>query len=179
MTRAFSPVSVFCLLSLVSCLLSHVALAHSRTLASFVFRLPVHPESLVGEPAVVKAYDLKTVTLEELKAPLVSDFRMRLNAEGPVEGFCGWFDTDFHGSEEMPVAWPSTLSTAPDETGATHWGQQLFQVSPNLRGKAGDEIRCDFEMRRRKDNQRLLEIDMRYGVVGSGEGEARVRYVIE
>ena len=46
-------------------------------------------------------------------------------------------------------------------------------------GKAGDEIRCEFEMRRRKDNQRLLEIDMRYGVVGSGEGEARVRYVIE
>ena len=137
----------------------------------------VHPESLVGEPAVIKEYDLKTVTLEELKAPLVSDFVMRLNVEGPVEGFCGWFDTDFHGSEETPAEWPSTLSTAPDETGATHWGQQLFQVSPNVWGKAGDESECGFEMRRRKDNQRLLEIDMRYGIKG-GE-EAKVRYVIE
>lgn len=144
----------------------------------------VHPESLIGEPALIKSYDLKTVTLDELKAPLVSEFSMRLNVDGPVEGFCGWFDTDFLGSEETPAEWPSTLSTAPDETGATHWGQQLFQVSPNLMGRAGSEIKCTFEMRRRKDNQRLLEIDMGYRLDGEGvdsasAAPAQVRYVIE
>jgi len=137
---------------------------------------------LVGEPAVIKEYDLKTVTLEELKAPLTSTFRMRWTVEGPVEGFCGWFDTDFRGSVETPAAWVSTLSTAPDETGATHWGQQLFQVHPTVYGGVGSEIRCAFEMRRRKDNQRLLEIDMRYAVEGGDAADAvekAVRYIIE
>ena len=144
----------------------------------------VHPESLIGEPAVIKSYDLETVTLEELKAPLMSEFSMGLDTDGPVEGFCGWFDTDFSGSEEMPAEWLSTLSTAPDETGATHWGQQLFQVSPNLMGRSGSKIVCAFEMRRRKDNQRLLEIDMEYHVEGddveaTSAVPTKVRYVIE
>ena len=30
----------------------------------------IHPSQLLGPPALIKSYDLKTVTLEELKAPL-------------------------------------------------------------------------------------------------------------
>jgi len=57
-------------------------------------------------------------------------------------------------------------------------------VSPNLMGRSGSKIVCAFEMRRRKDNQRLLEIDMEYHVEGddveaTSAVPTKVRYVIE
>lgn len=42
-----------------------------------------------------------------------------------MDAFCGWFDTQFKGSAENPVTTEVTLTTAPDPTGATHWGQQV------------------------------------------------------
>lgn len=52
-------------------------------------------------------------------------FSMRILEDGPVDAFCGWFDTQFKGSAENPATTEVTLSTAPDPTGATHWGQQV------------------------------------------------------
>ncbi len=137
----------------------------------------VHPSQLIGEEALIKSYDLKSVTLEELKAPLQSKFTMKISEPGSVEGFVGYFDTEFKGSDETPAVFPVTLSTAPDETGATHWGQQVFQVHPSIPCVPGDEIECDFEMLRRKDNHRLLEINMTYKM--KPYGEQKVQYVIE
>lgn len=152
----------------------------------------VHPSQVVGSAACFKAYDLHTVTLEELKAPLKvggwggargargvgwlhqglvrqravegfsgcwngchvafrrlqarrggapacqphpcpppppplpqASFQMRVLEDGPVDAFCGWFDTQFKGSAENATTTEVTLSTAPDPTGATHWGQQV------------------------------------------------------
>ena len=153
----------------------------------------VHPSQVVGSAACFKAYDLHTVTLEELKAPLKvgagagrggagvdgdellrrgvqgcgfhciccccngcrhqsnqqalnslhscsaspalpqASFQMRVLEDGPVDAFCGWFDTQFKGSAENATTTEVTLSTAPDPTGATHWGQQ---VRLQLGGKA-------------------------------------------
>ncbi len=44
---------------------------------------------------------------------------------GPVDGFVGFFDVQFKGSPENPATMEVLLSTAPDATGATHWGQQV------------------------------------------------------
>ena len=137
----------------------------------------VHPKQLLGEPALIESYDLKTASLEELKAPLKSKFSMKILEHGSVEGFVGYFDTEFRGSTETPAVVPITLSTAPDETGATHWGQQVFQVHPSMVCNPGDNIDCDFEMTRRKDNFRLLEINMKYNMESSGD--YKVQYVIE
>lgn len=137
----------------------------------------VHPSQVIGEAALIKSYDLKSVTLEELKAPLQSSFTMKITEHGSVEGFVGYFDTEFKGSAESPVTTAVTLCTAPDETGATHWGQQVFQVYPNIPCVPGDEIECEFQMVRRKDNHRLLEINMRYKM--ESLGEQKVQYVIE
>lgn len=54
-----------------------------------------------------------------------ASFQMRVLEDGPVDAFCGWFDTQFKGSAQNATTTEVTLSTAPDPTGATHWGQQV------------------------------------------------------
>jgi len=181
----------------------------------------IHPSQMLGPPAIIKEYNLRSVTLEELKAPLKvrtramcllkemkkenrwrsllreqtplvlnrlrnfdfhfdclshvrpplvhlvvqSKFSMRITEDGSVEAFAGFFDTAFNGSPENPADVPVTLSTAPDPTGATHWGQQSFMMHPPLHCVAGSKIECDFEMQRRTDNHRLLEVKMVHRVV--------------
>ena len=56
---------------------------------------------------------------------------------GPIEGFCGFFDVQFRGSPENPADCDVLLSTAPDPTGATHWGQQSFVLHPGVACVAG------------------------------------------
>jgi protein arginine N-methyltransferase 1 len=124
----------------------------------------IHPSQMVGPPALIKAYDLKTVTLEELKAPLNANFTMSVTERGSVDAYCGFFDTEFKGSVENPADFPITLSTAPDPTGATHWGQQSFFLQPSLQVSAGDKIVCELEMRRRKENHRLLEVHLKHRI---------------
>eukprot|EP00887_Chlorella_sp_A99_P001900 scaffold18.g1900.t1 len=147
---------------------------------------------------------------------------------GPVEAFCGFFDTTFAGSKADPTDFPVTLSTAPDPTGATHWGQgyfllresmldsvlvardkflkpggalfpsharmfvapirsslthqrqaefqrcmedwadflQSFLLHPPVECAAGDSLKCEIEVSRRADNQRLMDVRFRHRLVG-------------
>jgi type I protein arginine methyltransferase len=55
-------------------------------------------------------------------------FRLRILDGGPVDAFVGFFDVQFRGSPENPAQMEVLLSTAPDATGATHWGQQVNLV---------------------------------------------------
>jgi hypothetical protein len=149
----------------------------------------VHPSQVVGTAACFKSYDLHTVTLEELKAPLrvgwcagrahwclqhaqsppqtsaavchangwllpfhslthpcaalpvlQASFSMRILEDGPVDAFCGWFDTQFKGSAENPTTTEVILSTAPDPTGATHWGQQVTPCTRVLTRQASSSL---------------------------------------
>ena len=54
-----------------------------------------------------------------------ASYELTVLEDGPVDAYCGWFDTQFKGSQENPVTTEVTLTTAPDPTGATHWGQQV------------------------------------------------------
>ena len=140
----------------------------------------VHPSQMMGPPTLIKAYDLKTVTLEELKEPLNAIFEMDVAEKGSVDAFVGFFDTEFKGSDENPASFPITLSTAPDPTGATHWGQQSFVLQPTIDVDAGDKIACEFEMRRRKENHRLLEVHVTHEVKKKGGegGASRVSHFL-
>lgn len=53
----------------------------------------VHPSQMLGPAVCFKSYDLATVTLEELKAPLKASFTLSMLESGPIEAFCGFFDT--------------------------------------------------------------------------------------
>ena len=58
------------------------------------------------------------------------------------------------------------LSTAPDPTGATHWGQQTFYISPPIEMSTSDSLECSIEVQRREDNHRLLKVLYKTKVVG-------------
>ena len=64
--------------------------------------------------------------------PAQADISMDVLDSGSVNAFCGWFDVLFSGSQENPADFQVPLSTAPDPRGSTHWGQQLFALSPAI-----------------------------------------------
>ena len=66
------------------------------------------------------------------RGSLQAEFSMDVFEHGPVEGFCGFFDVQFCGSKANPADYEVLLSTAPDPTGSTHWGQQSFVLHPTI-----------------------------------------------
>ena len=85
------------------------------------------------------------MTLEELKAPLSARFALELLDAGPVDAYCGWFDTEFRGSPQAPADFPVTLSTAPDPTGATHWVRDLHGTRM-VHCKSSLLVQCKYEV---------------------------------
>ncbi|PNW75848.1 hypothetical protein CHLRE_12g558100v5 [Chlamydomonas reinhardtii] len=126
-----------------------------------------HPQQLLGPAAPIIKYDLNKLTLDELKAPLKSEFVMHMTDGGPVDALCGFFDVLFKGSDENPTDNEIRLSTAPDPTGATHWGQQTFPLHPPIDCAPGDRLRVSVEVTRRADNQRLLHVKAAVSVEGN------------
>jgi type I protein arginine methyltransferase len=61
------------------------------------------------------------------------------------------------------------LSTAPDASGATHWGQLTFQLHPPVHAEPGDVLKCAFEMVRQAQNNRLLHVRLTLHVEGDSE----------
>lgn len=137
----------------------------------------VHPQQYVGPPTCFKEFDLLDVTLEELKKPVSSSFIVTMYG-GPIEAFAGFFDVSFKGSPENPAQNRVELSTAPDPTGATHWGQLSFFVNPPIQCEQGDKLICSILISRREDNHRLMKVQLKCKVEplpGRGRtGEERV-----
>lgn len=93
-------------------------------------------------------------------------FRLDKYDPGSVDGFVGYFDVLFKGSEQNPTDVEILLSTAPDPTGATHWGQQSFTVWPAVDCPSGDHIDCQINISRRRDNHRLMDVQLKHQVQG-------------
>eukprot|EP00882_Tetradesmus_deserticola_P026662 GHRQ01029430.1.p1 GENE.GHRQ01029430.1~~GHRQ01029430.1.p1 ORF type:complete len:489 (+),score=148.86 GHRQ01029430.1:167-1633(+) len=191
----------------------------------------VHPSQLMGPGACFKKYDLHSVTIDELKADLLAEVSLPIvDACGPVDAFCGWFDVEFkvrpapacllgrcpwyctptcscqsrtahpllcptllpysrvcfnplslltghlmvllgllclQGSGQNPADDPMKLSTAPDATGPTHWGQQVFMLHPSIDVASGDSLTTKVKVARQKVNHRLLELDIEVKVTGN------------
>lgn len=144
----------------------------------------VPPADLLGPPCVGAEFDLHTCTRAEVEGACVSALTMPLESDGPVDAVVGFFDVTFAGSPASPAPAPVTLTTAPDADGATHWGQQVFPLTPPLRGAAGDAVVGTATIRRRADNHRLLEVELvtevKGGSVVAGTGGRRVEtYQVE
>jgi len=117
------------------------------------------PKALRGTAKPLLEIDLAKVSLSELqdpKVPLVC--QMRVVRDGPLDGFCGYFDTAFSGSDENEVEQPVTLSTAPTTGTQTHWGQQMFGFYPPIVAKRNDIVEITLYICRQKHNPRLLHL---------------------
>lgn len=158
----------------------------------------VHPGNVLGQPAVVKSFDLARIPLEDIKAPILSKFTMLVTRQGPVSGLAAFFDTAFKGAEDNPAETEVCLkgslngcfckkklscsnhcdpfvnntvttlrpaqvilNTAPDVTGATHWGQLTFQLHPPIDAQPGDSLHAEIEMVRQVQNPRLYNVRLK------------------
>jgi hypothetical protein len=63
----------------------------------------VHPGNLLGKSAVIKEFDLRTISLEEVKGPIRSEFVMHVTRPGLIQGLAGFFDSSFKGSPANPT----------------------------------------------------------------------------
>lgn len=134
--------------------------------------------------------DLAEIGLEESKRPLEAEVDLLIESDEDTtcDAVVGYFDVSFRGgkgkafasaptptspsssSSSTGAAAPATkpvvtLSTEPCAEGATHWGQQVFPLSPPLPVRGGDRVRGTAVIRRRKDNPRLLEVELDVRVV--------------
>jgi len=125
----------------------------------------LHPDNVIGEAAIIKDIDIAKCTFEEIKG-VDSPFRMEVHKNAGLCGFSGWFDVDFKGSPENPATNNVTLSTSP-YIGYTHWGQQSFLLfpPPSTQVSDGDVIEGKVLMVRRKDNQRLMNVQITHTIL--------------
>jgi protein arginine N-methyltransferase 1 len=133
-------------------------------------------EAVLAEPAMIKAYDMMTCTLDDARGITADEknaqFDFEVNGDevrGPVSGFSCWFTADFRsrsdaaGIDAMKLAHPAFLSTGP-ENGYTHWGQQTFYFLSSLPTMKGETTRINggIEMMRQKENCRLYNCRYTY-----------------
>ncbi|KAF5175289.1 arginine N-methyltransferase PRMT10 [Thalictrum thalictroides] len=120
----------------------------------------LHPEQVIGVPAIIKEIDCLTATVEEL-LQVRANFSSSITLENTrFSGFGGWFDVHFRGSRANPARQEIELTTAPSQDNGTHWGQQVFLVHPPLRVQEGDKMAVSISMNRSKENHRLMEVEL-------------------
>jgi protein arginine N-methyltransferase 1 len=74
----------------------------------------IPPDQILGQPAMLKSFDLNTCTLDDIKV-LNESFALKIDKQGgsepgepsskdvQVAGFCGWFDVHFRVSTTAPT----------------------------------------------------------------------------
>eukprot|EP00884_Botryococcus_braunii_P002802 jgi/Botrbrau1/12522/Bobra.0169s0064.1 len=129
----------------------------------------VHPSQLLSSPTCFQTYDLASLELEKVLNPIEVDIQMEVLDAGPVHAFVGFFDVAFRGSKENPANMEVLLTTAPDPAGPTHWGQQTFPLHPALTVAAHSLISGRLSIRRRPDNNRLLQFCLVFHVTCNGQ----------
>jgi len=137
-----------------------------------------HPSQMLADRTAVKEFDILTLTLDELKSNHGGSVKTQMrmtpvaveNCHNAINGVLGWFDADFRGCPSNPAPKPVTLTTEPTTEGATHWGQQQFHINPAIAVNNDDTLSIDWEIRRQKQNPRLLEVTYKLEVEAAATG---------
>ncbi|KAF0687366.1 Aste57867_20889 [Aphanomyces stellatus] len=128
------------------------------------------PQDVIGDEVAIKYLDLNTCTIEDV-ASVNSEFALTFSNTTRFGAFGGWFDVDFHGSQENPAVTQIKLSTSPFVQ-TTHWGQQAFALSP-VQVCEGDVVKGKIEVVRRSDNQRLMNVKFDFEMEYQGQNRAQ------
>eukprot|EP00873_Tetraselmis_striata_P039979 jgi/Tetstr1/460243/TSEL_000478.t2 len=129
----------------------------------------VHPSQMVGQPVCFKEFDLNKVQIADIQNSLTASCTLPILESGPIQGLCSWFDVQFRGSEENPADEEVLLTTGPDATGATHWGQQTFFMHPEIEAAQGDSLRLKLLIERKKENHRLMRVTITHKLQGTSD----------
>ncbi|KAI8982407.1 S-adenosyl-L-methionine-dependent methyltransferase [Mycotypha africana] len=131
------------------------------------------PESVISDIITLKDLPLQTVTAKQLD--FVCKYEMKINKDGTLYAFGGWFDTWFtRDGHDIPadrgaekVKGEIYLTTSPLGKD-THWKQTAFILEEPIQVKAGDKIRGVFTCHKGVDNPRELECEVEYSVNNGG-----------
>ena len=151
-----------------------------------VYLESVKPSSLPADSAPFLQLALQSAKLKDLtfsKKP----FRLQLNQDtDSLDGFLIWFDTFFLGSREQSLpldaraeVWTQdsarrniAFTTGPSGP-ETHWRQGLLLIDHGKKAppllKKGQVILGEIGYQRREDNQREVDIAVRWDIPGSWE----------
>ncbi|KAL9094205.1 MAG: hypothetical protein Q9165_003620 [Trypethelium subeluteriae] len=144
----------------------------------------VEPEVVVGRSRAFKLLELRTIRKEDLT--FLEKFEVELGRDvDALDGWAVWFDTFFLTSPYQTIdgeARAETWGARSDGSNAfttgpngreTHWQSGFMAIdhgrSPGQPLRKGQMINGSVEYRRRKDNDRELEIDIAWEAVGSSE----------
>nr|CCA19515.1 arginine Nmethyltransferase putative [Albugo laibachii Nc14] len=120
----------------------------------------VTPEELIGDEVEIASWDLLECTIDDVKQVQAS-FEFQFQSTTRFGGIVGWFEVDFRGSPSHPATHAVNLSTSPFVQ-PTHWGQQVFSISPPTQVCEGDRVEGTVTVVRRSDNQRLMNVKFEY-----------------
>eukprot|EP00929_Paragymnodinium_shiwhaense_P020987 TRINITY_DN13814_c0_g1_i1.p1 TRINITY_DN13814_c0_g1~~TRINITY_DN13814_c0_g1_i1.p1 ORF type:complete len:402 (+),score=68.30 TRINITY_DN13814_c0_g1_i1:96-1301(+) len=129
------------------------------------------PKNLAGAACALLELDLSTMSAQEIQKPS-SPCRcsMRIQRDSTLDGFCGYFDTPFMGSEKEPADFGVTLTTEPTTDTSTHWGQQMFGFYPPFKAKKNDILECSMLIGRQEKNHRLLRLEAEFVLYSEATG---------
>jgi len=116
-------------------------------------------EEIIGESFSALELDCNTCSVEDISR-VSAAFRSTIHEVTELNAFGGWFDVLFRGSKENPAPEEVPMTTAPP--GNTHWGQQVFLVSPPIRVLAGDVLEGKILLTRQQVNHRLMWLQIRF-----------------
>eukprot|EP00475_Leptophrys_vorax_P036132 TRINITY_DN6047_c0_g1_i1.p1 TRINITY_DN6047_c0_g1~~TRINITY_DN6047_c0_g1_i1.p1 ORF type:complete len:423 (+),score=-1.12 TRINITY_DN6047_c0_g1_i1:158-1270(+) len=129
----------------------------------------LYPSQVVGRPVMIREMDCHTVTVQDVET-VQADFRTAVfDGTQQVNALAGWFDVSFKGSKSDPAAVEVQLTTAPSVDEGTHWGQQVFLLSPALPTPAGSSVAGSICIERSQRNHRLMDVRLSVKAEG-GEG---------
>ncbi|KAK7176851.1 hypothetical protein R3I93_000942 [Phoxinus phoxinus] len=111
------------------------------------------PETVISEPAVIKAIDCGTVTVSELDFTV--GFSLKITASTFCTAIVGYFDIFFDKSCGNKVM----FSTAPDCT-KTHWKQTVFLLESPIPTKTGEELPGQITVHKNRKDPRALLITL-------------------
>jgi protein arginine N-methyltransferase 1 len=132
----------------------------------------LHPNQIIGQPALVKEFDCLKATLEEVSI-VRSQFRIPIDSGNlKIAGFAGWFDVHFRGCPSDPADNEVELTTAPSVDDTTHWGQQVFLLHPPVSTRTGDVLVGELDITRSVQNHRLMDVKVAHSLERQGSPAA-------
>jgi len=112
------------------------------------------PDNLASNPQQVLDFDCATVDPTAI-AQFSQNFQFTVSKHAEIQGFLGWFTTDFPNGV--------VLDTRPSET-YNHWGQQLYPLKESFKVVPGDRVMGTISFHRNYEESRLNTVEFKYQV---------------
>lgn len=113
---------------------------------------------------------LDSMTAKDKDLDFTSTVNMNVTSNGVIDSFCVYFDNTFKPQQaaDNPENKEVILSTSPFKT-STHWKQSVLNIATPIQARAGDKVSLSLTLKRRQDNYRHYNINVKYTWAPAGD----------